>query len=224
MALYQAGYLSPISNKLGNAVGRKWRNLDVLAVYQPKVKNPRTGAQMIQRNKLGIISNIAQGLNYTIKRGYETVCKGTKTFPRAKFISNNIDNVNGTDLTISWRDIVVTQGNLVRPNFAMATATRPESVDVQFTYDVLATQYRDIDIDKVKVYIVAYNEETNTSAISRGVLSDAETVTLSTPSDWNGLKVYVWGFAIYEGQASDVDGLRANEASVSAFLGEVTIQ
>lgn len=224
MALYQAGYLSPISNKLGNAVGRKWRNLDVLAVYQPKVKNPRTGAQTTQRNKLSVISNLAQGLNYTIKRGYETACKGTKAFPRAKFISDNIKDVNGADSTITWANVTVSRGNLVRPNFAQATTPRPETVDVQFTYDVLNVQYRDIDPDKVKVYIVAYNENTNTSAISRGVTFDQETVVLQTPSDWNGLKVHVWGFAIYEGAPSEVDGLRANEACQSTYLGAVTIQ
>lgn len=224
MAKYFAGYLSPISNKLGNAVGRKWRNLDVLAVYQPKVKNPRTSAQTTQRNKLSVISNMAQGLNYTIKLGFETICKGTKLFPRAKFISSNIKDVNGSDMSITWEDVSVAMGGLVRPNFAQATATRPETIDVNFSYEVLDTQYRDIIPDDVKVYAVAYEPNSNTSVLSRPTTYDQGTVSISTPEDWNGIKVQVWGFAIYQGKASDVDGLRSNEASPSVYLGQVTVQ
>lgn len=217
MAIYNAGYLSPIRKKLGNAVGRKWRTLDVLAVYQPFVSNPNTEAQRTVRKHFSIIAKLAMVFSNAAELGFANICKGTKVPQRCMFIRKNYDTVTMVDDqsgTIDYTSVVVAQGNLPECQFGSPTFTEPLQVDVAMTD---TTGVPGADADDV-VYLVVYSPEAGAAIISDGRNKRVnESISVNVPAYWNGHRVHVWGFAI--GGDTDNMGVISN----SRYIGSGTI-
>ena len=223
MAKYAAGYLSPITNKLGNAVGRKWRNIDVLAVYQPNVKNPRTSKQMATRNKLSLASHAGSMLRGAIRLGLKGITDGTHMFPRAKFISLNVGAMPDTGLTIPYSSIVVAKGPVPIPDFVQADLSTPQTVKLEWSGNALDGVFPTSVVDEIKVYPVILNVDFGASIVGRAVAFADGTARVTVPDAWNGTHVHVWGFARYEGADNDEVGLTNGAASDSTYLGTGTI-
>lgn len=223
MAKYAAGYLSPIKNKLGNAVGRKWRNIDVLAVYQPNVRNPRTEAQMANRNKLALVSELGAMLRSTIRLGFKGVTDGTKTFPRAKFVSENIAVMPTTGTISTYSGIKVAMGSCPTPIFELADFTTPQTVKVEWDGTALNDVMPASVIENIKVVVVALNPDYGLSIQSRPTTFDRGSISLVVPDSWNGLNVKTWGFAYYDGTDNAEVGLSKGMASDSTYLGDGNI-
>ena len=217
MAIYFAGYLSPIRNKLGNAVGRKWRTLDVLAVYNGRPRNPRTTAQQNNRLHFGTLGNLAMSFANIIALGYTKACEGTKVPPRSYFVKENWDKVTidtpGT-ATIDYTEIVCGKGTLVEAGYGAASFADPLSVEVPLTDNTgngnaLAT-------DKVQIFV--YSPEAKF-----GVMSDVKTrsdssVVAVVPDTMNGHRVHVYAIT-YGAKGTDNEG----KNSISRYLGSGTI-
>ena len=217
MALYYAGYLSPIKNKLGNAVGRKWRTLDVLSAYNGHPRNPRTTAQQIQRTRFGSAASLAGAFGDAVMLGFESVCKGTKVPQKSFFIKKNWESITCDtpgSATISYGDLVIAQGTLVDPAMGAPTFTNPLEVDVtnadnSGTGNAKATDY---------LYVFVYSPEAAAGILSSGNKRADASVTVTVPSAWNGHRVHVWGFAY-----GDPDHENKGLVSNSAYLGTGTI-
>ena len=59
MSKYSQGYLGAQIGKLGNAVGRRWKGRNVMAVYQPQVHDARTDAQLLVRARFGRVGQLS---------------------------------------------------------------------------------------------------------------------------------------------------------------------
>lgn len=217
MAIYNAGYLSPIRKKLGNAVGRKWRTLDVLAVYQPFVSNPNTEAQRTVRKHFSILAKLAMVFANPAELGFANICKGTKVPQRSMFIRKNYDTVTMVDDqsgTVDYTMVSVAQGNLPECQFGSPAFTDPLEVEVAMTS---TTGVPGTDEDDV-VYLVVYSPEAGAAIMTdgRNKRSDAS-MTANVPAYWNGHRVHVWGFAI--GGGTDNKGVISN----SRYIGSGTI-
>lgn len=223
MAKYAAGYLSPIKNKLGNAVGRKWRNINVLAVYQPNVKNPRTGKQMATRNKLSLASHAGSMLRGAIRLGLKGITDGTRVFPRAKFVSLNVGAMPDTGLTIPYSSIVVAKGPVPIPDFQQADLSTPQTVKLEWSGDALSGVFPTSVVDAIKVYPIVLNVDFGASIVGRAAAFTEGTTRVTIPDAWNGTHVHVWGFSRYEGADNDEVGLTNGAASDSTYLGSGTI-
>ena len=90
MAKYRLGVMGTFANKVGIVVGRKWRNLDVMSAYQPKVFNPKTKKQVEQRQRFGAASKLARGMKLGLAYGFAGVAAGTKSPARSRFVQANI--------------------------------------------------------------------------------------------------------------------------------------
>lgn len=217
MAIYNAGYLSPIRKKLGNAVGRKWRNLDVLAVYQPFVSNPNTAAQQSVRNHFATLAQFARYFAQAVEIGFLNICKGTKVPQRSMFIKKNWDAIEMTDpetASVNWDDIIVAEGALPEVSFGSPTFTEPLQVAVTMssTEGVPGSDQAD------KVYLMVYSSEAKAAIISDGRNTRANnSLSVNVPAAWNGHRVRVWGFAV--GAGIDNMGIISN----SSYLGDGTI-
>lgn len=217
MAIYFAGYLSPIKNKLGNAVGRKWRTLDVLSAYNGHPRNPRTTAQQIQRSRFGTAAILAGAFGDAVMLGFETVCKGTKIPQKSYFIKKNWENIacdTPGHATVNYEELVVAQGTLVKP--AMGAPTFGEPLEVAITNtnnsgtgNAKATDY---------LYAFVYSPEAGLGVLSSGNKRADATVTVNVPAAWNGHRVHVWGFA-----CGDPSYDNAGLVSGSMYLGNGTI-
>lgn len=218
MAIYNAGYLSPIRKKLGNAVGRKWRTLDVLAVYQPFVSNPNTDAQKNVRGKFGTLAGLAMRLAAVCEIGFSSICKGTKVPQRSMFISKNWDNISGEypAFSVSHEDLVLSAGSLNVPDYTgTLDFTSPLTVKQGLTsYSGTSTAFMDVDDN---VYMVVYDPEADMSWFASVKRSD-ERVDVTVPALANGHRVHCYLFAV------GADGkLDEGKVSNTLYLGTGTI-
>lgn len=216
MAIYFAGYLSPIRNKLGNAVGRKWRTLDVLSVYNGRPRNPRTTAQQTQRTRFGFCAKVARAFSTAVELGFKGLCDGTPIPQRSMFIKKNIENVlmdDPTNPTMDFTEVVIAEGALPEAQFGAASFADPLSVEVPLTNnaDTPGADARD------KVYLFVYSPEANAGMLGNTKVRSDESIACTVPAYWNGHRVHVWGFAI--GAGNDNMGVISN----SRYLGSGTI-
>lgn len=218
MAIYNAGYLSPIRKKLGNAVGRKWRTLDVLAVYQPFVSNPNTAAQKSVRGRFGALATMAMKLGAQVEAGFKSVCNGTRVPQRSMFIRKNW-GVSHYDApgpaTIDYTEMVISDGSLNVPvTSGNADFSDPLSVAVHMTADSTAHgEFRDKDD---KIYLVVYDTVDGNVYEADGVRADSD-LTCAVPASANGHRVHVYLFA--EGKG-DLD---MGRVSPTVYCGSGTI-
>lgn len=212
MAIYFAGYLSPIRNKLGNAVGRKWRTLDVLSAYNGRPRNPRTVAQQVQREHFKIASQLALIFAPVIEMGYKATCEGTPLPPRAYFmrknwgvITMNDDPVSGT---IDATAIEFSQGSLLGVDVSgqISTAT-PLTVAQTLVSNAGVGNALATD----EVYMFVYDKEAGAGIISDKKYRSDESVEIIVPATWNGHRVCA--YLITVGAAGT-----ANEGKVSNSL------
>lgn len=217
MAIYNAGYLSPIRKKLGNAVGRKWRTLDVLAVYQPFVSNPNTSAQQMVRGRFAMAAKLAMAFACALELGFANICKGTKVPERSMFIRKNWDKITAdspSSITADYTEMVVAQGPLPEVLFGNASFAEPLQVAVTMT-DTTGIEGAD---SHDKVYLLVYSPEAQAAVFSDGRNTRADaSASVNVPAYWNGHRVHVWGFAV--GAGTDNMGVISN----SRYLGSGTI-
>lgn len=225
MAIYDAGYLSPIKNKLGNAVGRRWRNLNVLAVYNGSPRNPRTSAQMLQRRLLSAMSELSAGFAMSSMLGFRNRCAGTKVFPRAMFIKKNFGVAHvdgGGSISYDYADIVVSQGSVGNVNFGAPSFDDPLTAHVGFDAGAVGTYPSAVQND-CKVRVVVYCADTKQSIMSPATALSAGGVDVVVPAYWNGMTVRLYGFVEYTGQGASEYGLEVGECSNSVFIGQGNI-
>ena len=60
------GILGNFSGKVGNVVGGSWKGIGTLRAYNPVVSNPRTNAQVNNRDRFSIITAMASDLLSTV--------------------------------------------------------------------------------------------------------------------------------------------------------------
>ena len=218
MALYDAGYLSPIRKKLGNAVGRKWRTLNVLAVYRGTISNPRTEPQQIVRAKFSALAKLAMYMSTAIMAGLEAACAGTKVPQRSKFINLNwgaTTSDNPSNVTIDYSELALSQGGAVKPILSAPTFTDPLTVTMTQTDTSEMPRCNAND----EVHVVVYSPEAQgiVEEVFSRADSDADSVTVQVPAAWNGHRVYVWAFAIAQSEAY------LGQTSGTVFCGQGTI-
>lgn len=212
MAIYDAGYLSPIKNKLGNAVGRRWRNLNVLAVYNGRPRNPQTEKQQLIRTRFAVAASLARALSRALWIGLLNVTKGTSVPPRSKFISMNWDFFHADSPgsgSVDYADLKIAEGALVEANFGSPSFSTPNSIVVNMTPNADGQDALASDL----VYAVAYSPEDGTSVMASKTREDSQ-ITIDCPDRWAGQRVHVYGFATRE------DG---SITSMSRYLGSGTV-
>lgn len=212
MAIYDAGYLSPIKNKLGNAVGRRWRNLNVLAVYNGRPRNPRSESQQLIRTRFAAAAAVARGLARALWVGLLNATKGTSVPPRSKFISMNWNSFHADSpgsAVVDYSDLKIAEGALVEPNYGNASFSTPNSVVVSMTPNADGQDALASDL----VYVVAYSPEDGSAVMTNKTREDSQ-ITLDCPDRWAGQRVHVYGFAVR------ADG---SITSMSRYIGSGTI-
>lgn len=222
MAIYFAGYLSPIRNKLGNAVGRKWRTLDVLSVYNGRPRNPRTVAQQSARMKFGSLANLAMSFAPAIEIGFKPLCDGTPIPERSMFIRKNYDAVEvqmqegiPVGCTVDYTGITLADGALPEAQFGTATFANPLAVEVPLTDSSDGNQA--LETDKVRIFV--YSPEAGTGMLSTEKVRDDDSVAVNVPGYWNGHRVHVWGMTYGAPGTAN-----AGKVSNSRYIGSGTIQ
>lgn len=217
------GLLGQQVGKVGPAVARKFRNLNVYSAYQPIVKNPRTQLQQVNRLRFATLSRLAHGFGCAVRLGFSAAVRGTNESPRNRFVKINANAVTASapdSVETDFTAMVVAQGGLCPVRFNSPLFDTPEEVNVKFD-ELQANACQKTDNDKV--YIVVFSPEDNLAVVSEGVERSAQQVTAKVPSRWNGVKVQVFGFVRNDGEANTEFNIAAGECSDSQYIGSGTI-
>lgn len=218
MAIYFAGYLSPIRNKLGNAVGRKWRTLDVLSVYNGRPRNPRTNAQQIVRTKFGVAASLARAFDAAVKIGFKPLCDGTPIPERSMFIKKNFEFIQCDTpgvATVDYTELILAQGSMPMPAYGQASFSEP--LKVKATQTDTTEEDGALATDIVRLFV--YSPEAGAAKMGSEYHRSTATLDCDVPAAWNGHRVHVWGMC-YGADGSANDG----KVSDSQYIGTGTIE
>lgn len=223
MAKYRLGVMGTFSNKVGIVVGRKWRNLDVMSAYQPKVSNPNTNKQVEQRQRFGATSTLARGMKLGLAYGFAGVAAGTKSPARSRFVQANISAVEFTfpdTIDIDYSRVKLSEGSHMNATFGTPTSTEPQEIKLTYSMPIIEGFSRADD----NVFVVAYNPADGNCVIASERAS-AGSFSIQVPNSWDGETVHVYGFVIGSeaGSGTSVRATDATQVSETHYCGSVSI-
>lgn len=219
MAIYNGGILDEYKNKIGNVVGRRWRNLDVISKYQPNVKNPNTKKQQEQRLKFAELSRLAKGFRIPLATSMAGVAAGTRNPVRGQFIARNMNAIGVTlpdTVDVDYDQLKVSAGGYAEASFGSPAFDNPLEVAIAFSYDVIP----DVTSGDDMVHIVVYNPGAGL-ALEKAVKASTGTCTVNVPNGWNGEVVHVWGYTVAAEAGSHPTS--PSQVSPSRYLGNGSI-
>lgn len=223
MAKYRLGVMGTFRNKVGIVVGRKWRTLDVMSAYQPKVFNPRTKKQVEQRQCFSAASTLARGMKLGLAYGFAGAAAGTKSPARSRFVQANIPAVEFTwpdTIDIDYTMVKLSDGSHMNATYGTPASTQPLQIDLTFSMPFIEGFSREDD----NVFMLAYNPEDRNCVMVSG-RANSGALHATVPSSWNGETVHVYAFVIGAEAGSGQYARPTDPAQVSEthYCGSVTV-
>lgn len=182
------------TGKVGNVVARKRQGRTILSIYQPDVHNPRTAAQVSQRNKFGLLTSMLSTITGFIREGFHML-DGYKTGNAfSSCVGYNLKNpdvfstTQQGELELVMTEIELSEGSLDLPYSPSASA---EGTTLSVTWaDNSGLGNANTDDD---VMVCAYNATKNQGVYNLSLAERNErNATFTLPSSWTGDTVNVW--------------------------------
>lgn len=214
MAKNAQGYMGTQIGKLGTAVGRRFRGIQVYSAYQPFVRNPKSAGQKKQRAIFSQIIAMGLAMRKGLELGMQSYIKGTTRDARSAFFHLNyraVSVTSGGEISTNYGDLRVAKGTLEEVSFGNPDFDTAAQVTVPFSTIMADANENDL------VYLVVYQPDTQKCVVSDGVKRSNEHVTCDVPAVWSGLRVHVYGFAVAE---DDPDNPAQGAVSNSAYIGQ----
>lgn len=158
----QYGLLGKGSGKLGSSVFAISGGEQIVRQYNPVVSNPNTAAQVAQRAKLKLMSQIAADLAPII-----AIPKDGLKSTRNIFVSKNIglSTYENNNAVIDVRELQITPGSSYFPNISVET--------VGAGVEVLLTAAAPDDVDKVVYILLDTAEDSRIIVVDTAVVEEA---------------------------------------------------
>lgn len=178
MAIIKQGILGGIQNKVGNVVGTSWKGIAVLKSMPISVANPRTAAQVTQRQRFANIVRFSKAiLAEVIKPLWDRFAQKQSGYNA--FVQTNIVNFNSfgietpTDLVISKGRMSSTAIDTAALNSTASTAT------ITWTNDSGQDFKQNTDTAYV---VICESDGAKVAGFDTGIKRDEETLTVSYES------------------------------------------
>ena len=202
-----------VAGKFGGLVGMPGKNGRVyIRTAAPEKERTPTERQAIVRSRFKVISELAAQAKNALKLGLKRKAKQLKCSVYNTFTKLNWDNVRSNMpgvTTVNYPEVILAVGNVPNVRFGSPNFDEPLSITVTFQGNADM-----IDADATdKVYMYAYCPDTGEGILTDSVSRSASTITMNVPTNWNGMKVHVWGFVI-----GGENGL-TDEPSDSVYIG-----
>lgn len=185
--------LGATRGKVGDVVFRKFRQMNVDSAYQPTPANPRTEAQMIQRAIFGEMSRMAHVTAQGINIGLSWKAKSSNLSPRNWFVRLNKENFSSTNpanVDVAFQELIFSTGDRMEANFGNLDLDNPLEVGISWTPETTA-----VDTNAELTFIV-YSPDAKEAIISEAAKLSERNKTVTVPSHWNALKVYVYAIEV----------------------------
>lgn len=213
MAKFNKGILGGFSGKVGNVVGGSWKGIDYMRSKPNKVNDPKTEAQLAQRQKFALVNAFLKRIQPIIKLGFTNNTKRMTAINSA--MSYNLKNaVEGTypDLGINYPAAMIARGDLIPGRGATAESTVANEITFSWS-DNSGVGSANADDSAL---LVVYNPSKDRAIYipGNGPERQEEGYTLTLPDSYGGDAVEVW-LAFVNSEGTD--------ASDSEYLGSITI-
>lgn len=191
MAILAQGILGGFRNKVGTVIGFFWKGKAVMRGYKDLgPKSTYSEEQLLVQTRFGALGKLALKFLMAITPGFYKLASRKKMTASNIFVKKNWEMTHSTVpgiATIDYPELILSQGELNNVDFGRPSFDNPLEIEVTYT---TVSPYDD---SNDKVYIFAYTPDANDSLMSEGVKRDTGSISMTVPSHWNGLKVYVWG-------------------------------
>ena len=211
MGTIRQGILGGFSGKVGNIVGASWRGIDYIRSMPASVHNPRTEAQVSQRNRFSLVGKMLKTIVPIIRIGFAgSVGTGKSAFSVA--MSYNVKNaVIGLfpDFEINFDAVKISSGDLYGAANAEASSA---AGSISFVWD---TDLLNNAAATDKVILLAFNAVTGEASYDVDAATRADgSGSLAVPPTWDGELVDTY-LALYSADGKLV--------SISVYTGRVTV-
>lgn len=213
MATILKGFLDGFRGLLGNAVGAKWRNLDVIKGRPSKSSKPPTAAQLAQQLKFALATGFVSKLSRLVGIGYQSYNSTNMTASNAATQHVLTDAITGVypDYQIDYTKVAISQGQLLgvdKPTAVLADG------DVTVTW-IRSNWQSEYGKDTDRLIAVFHDTTIKKNLILEGAITRSNlTFTVSFPYAFIGHPVHGWMFFI------SADGKHVSD---SQYLGQFVV-
>lgn len=193
MAKQYGGIFANWYGRVGNVVGRIRQGRTIMSIYQPNVANPRTPAQLAQREKFSLLADFLSAVSGFLSVGFHNL-DGYETgnyYSSAIGYNMKRDNVfvgqyPSTELDLT--KVMISNGKVDLPYTPQCTA---DGTTLNLTWADNSGMGDAVASDKVMV--CAYNDDKKQSVFSLDVADRSERHgELALPTAWTGDTVNVY--------------------------------
>ena len=174
--------------------------VNILKGLPASVRNPRTSAQLDNRERFKTLSQLAAAFIGASNIGLKNKAKqyGPLVTICDAFMKANQGAVSvmGGEAEVDYGSIKCALGNLPQAGFGNASFAQPQEVTVNYSTsaDMPGADAQD------KVYLFLYQPDTKQGILSAPALRTTGTIEVRVPSTWTGLTVHVYGFGLGDGR------------------------
>ncbi len=190
MGVIKQGILGGFSGKVGTVVGSFWRGISYIRAVAPNIANPRTPAQVNQRNKFKAMVAFLQPIQTFINVGYKSFAIGQTAVNAA--MSYNVKNaITGTapDFSVDYPNALVSRGRLT----AVETASASLEAGV-LTVDWTSNAGDGNASSSDKALVLIYNPDRNQAKVvlESGAVREDATVDIAATGYLTGEELQVY--------------------------------
>jgi hypothetical protein len=178
------GILGGLSGKVGNVIGGSWKGIDYIRIKPSSVANPRTEAQVNQRNKFSATIEFLQPNKDFLNVGFKAFAVKKTAFNAAmSYVLGNAITGTAPNFIVDYSSALLSKGNLSNPlNGSVDLATANQ---VTFNWDDNSLDGNANTTDKSMV--LAYNPSKKESIyILDGAIRSATSQILTLPTSYTG--------------------------------------
>ena len=188
------------SGKTGNAVFATSAGKQIVRTYQPKVSNPNTDAQIAQRAKFKLLSQLAAAMDPVI-----VIPKSGLVSARNRFVKKNIPLATYADdkASIALDAIQLTDSNISLPDLKLTGITPDLTIKVETNSPVSGM------FEKVRYALFKKTEDAKLQLVAQAVVKVG--TTSSSKADYTFANLTEGEYEVY--------GYGLNPKNASAYVG-----
>ena len=188
MAKINQGVLGGFSGTIGPVIGYQWRGRWCMRTKPRTVLNPRTEAQQAHRMVFRDMVQLAGQMKEALRQGLHTASLEAQMTECNLFVKLNKEcfGEGGVD----YEGLVVSKGSVAPVDFKEARRDEHGAIHVRFERNPQHMRANAYD----EVYLFVYCPAHRRGILSLPVHRHTKTLSLSLPTEWEGLPVHCYGF------------------------------
>jgi hypothetical protein len=191
MGFLKGGPFYHMTGKVGNNVGRVVNGKNVLSIVPASGNRTSSPAQLVNQQKLTLVTGWLSELSDFIRIGFEDHASGMSPWNAA--VQYNIRSAitgNSPNFTIDYPEVRFSEGKLAKAKNMALAVTEDAQLDFSWSASIPSLKAGG---PADKLVLIVYNPAKQEWEVSVGAaMRSSLTYDLILPVDWSGDSVYIW--------------------------------